>query len=141
MFNLSIPDRIGPNLCDLRVFVQVLAPAQYGRLAPLTVVLHINRRCAEGKSVRAWEEQRLSHRRRSPTRQTCSKTNSLFSAWSNTALSSGPLSSFGMSTMPTVISRLTYTALRPVSSWVRNTGWMHSPNASVPLLSPFRVDP
>jgi len=48
------------------------APAQYGRLAPFTVVRHINRRCAEGKSVRAWEEQRLSQRRRSPMRQTCS---------------------------------------------------------------------
>src|SRR3989442_337246 len=46
--------------------------AQYGRLAPLTVVRHINRRCVEGKSVRAWEEQRLSQRRSSPTRQTCS---------------------------------------------------------------------
>jgi hypothetical protein len=45
---------------------------QYGRASPSTVVRNISRRSVEGKSVRAWDEQRLSHSNRSPIRQTCS---------------------------------------------------------------------
>jgi hypothetical protein len=43
-----------------------------GRVVPFTVVRSISRRSVAGKSVRACEEQRLSHNSRSPTRQTCS---------------------------------------------------------------------
>jgi len=46
--------------------------AQYGRTLPSTVVRNISLRSVDGKSVRACEEQRLSHSKRSPTRQTCS---------------------------------------------------------------------
>jgi 2-haloacid dehalogenase len=45
---------------------------QYGRTVPLTVVRSIRRRSVDGKSVRACEEQRLSHSRRSPKRHSCS---------------------------------------------------------------------
>ena len=46
------------------------AAAQKGRHVPLTVVRRRSRRWSEGKSVRAWLEQRLSQMMRSPLRQT-----------------------------------------------------------------------
>src|SRR5262249_26122660 len=82
-------------------------PAQYGRTVPFTVVRSISRRWSEGKSSRAWLEQRLSQTRRSPTRQTWRYTNSGFSAWSKTALSSSSLSCVGISMTLMVIRRST----------------------------------
>ena len=63
-----------PELARLLTPKQALGSAarQYGRTLPSTVVRSISRRSVEGKSVRAWDEQRLSHSSRSPTRQTCS---------------------------------------------------------------------
>jgi antitoxin HigA-1 len=60
------------RLAGLRTSRRGAVAHQYGRAVPLTVVRSISRRSVDGKSVRACDEQRLSHSRRSPTRQTCS---------------------------------------------------------------------